>query len=205
MSTIIVCEHDLPDNAKIEEFASIDTEAMGLIHRRDRLCLVQIMSKNNICYLIQIRANVKQAPNLMKVLKDKNIVKIFHYARFDVGLLYHTYGVMCNNIYCTKIASRLVRTYSDRHGLKEICRQLLQIELNKGEQSSDWGVDTLTDAQKNYASKDVLYLNDLRQKLNDVLIREKRMDIFEYCCQFLPVRIKLDQMGWEETDIFAHH
>jgi len=205
MSQIIVCEHDLPDNAKIEEFASIDTEAMGLHHIRDRLCLVQITSKNNICYLIQIRKNVKPAPNLCKILKDKKIVKIFHYARFDVGLLYHTYKVMCENIFCTKIASRLCRTYSDRHGLKEICRQLLQIEIQKGEQASDWGADQLTEAQKLYASKDVIYLYDLKQKLLELLKRENRMEIFTSCCEFLPTRIKLDHLGWEDADIFAHH
>lgn len=205
MSSIIVCEHDLPNNAKIEEFASIDTEAMGLQFNRDRLCLVQLTSKNGICYLIQVRKDVKPAPNLMKVLSDEKIVKIFHYARFDVGLLFYTYNVMCKNVFCTKIASRLCRTYSDRHGLKEICRQLLQIDLNKGEQASDWGAPVLSDSQKAYASKDVVYLNDLRLKLTELLIREERMELFQACCNFLPTRIILDHSGWNDIDIFAHH
>lgn len=207
--SVKVCIHhdDLPDNvmSKIKDYVAIDTEAMGLQYNRDRLCLVQLCSVDGICHLVKISKKVKPAPNLMKLLKDKNIVKLFHYARFDVGILYYTYRVMCNNIYCTKIASRLCRTYSDRHGLRELCRTMLKIDLIKQEQASDWGNETLSDAQKAYAAKDVLHLNALRQELNPVLKREDREKLFQECCDFIPTRVKLDVEGWNDVDIFAHH
>lgn len=202
---IIVCQNDLPDNAKILNYASIDTEATGLSFTRDRLCLIQIKSEDNIVYLVQVQKNPLPAPNLFKLLQDQKIAKLFHYARFDVGILFNTYKVMCNNIYCTKIASKLTRTYSDRHGLKEICRQMLGIELNKGQQASDWGAAKLSDAQQNYAAMDVVHLWDLKIAFDTLLEREGRMELFRACCDFLPTRVKLDIAGWIEDDIFAHH
>lgn len=202
---IIVCQDDLPTETCIEKYASIDTEAMGLNHHRDRLCLVQVKSIEDTIYLVQIDINKKPAPNLIKILQNKHIVKICHYARFDIGLLYHTFNVMANNIYCTKIASRLVRTYSDKHGLKELCRQLLGIEITKGQQASDWGASVLTKDQQMYAASDVLHLYDLKLALDSILERESRTKLFQECCEFLPIRIKLDLMGWSEQDIFAHH
>lgn len=202
---VIVCKDDLPDYAKIEGYASIDTETLGLNHKRDRLCVVQVKSKDDCVFLIQVKKDVAPAPNLCKVLADSKIVKLFHYARFDVGILFHTYGVMCQNIYCTKIASRLTRTYSDRHGLREICRQMLGQEISKGEQSSDWGAEQLTDSQQQYASKDVLFLADLKEKFDVLLAREERMDLFQKCCAFLPTRVHIDLAGWTDIDIFAHH
>lgn len=202
---IIVCQNDLPDNAKILNYASIDTEATGLSFTRDRLCLIQIKSEDNIVYLVQVQKNPLPAPNLFKLLQDQKIAKLFHYARFDVGILFNTYNVMCNNIYCTKIASKLTRTYSDRHGLKEICRQMLGIELNKGQQASDWGAVKLSDAQQNYAAMDVVHLWDLKIAFDTLLEREGRMELFRACCDFLPTRVKLDIAGWPEADIFAHH
>lgn len=207
--SVKVCIHydDLPDHvmSKIKDYVAIDTEAMGLQYNRDRLCLVQLCSVDGICHLVKISKKIKPAPNLMKLLKDKNIVKLFHYARFDVGILYYTYRVMCNNIYCTKIASRLCRTYSDRHGLRELCRTMLKIDLIKQEQASDWGNETLSDAQKAYAAKDVLHLNALRQELNPILKREDREKLFQECCDFISTRVKLDVEGWNDIDIFAHH
>lgn len=205
MSKITLVDHDLPNNAQIVDYLSLDTETMGLNFQRDRLCLVQVKSVDSIVYLIRIHRTPQPAPNLTRVLLDRSIAKICHYARFDIGVLYKTFGVMANNIFCTKIASRLVRTYSDRHGLKELCRALLGIEINKGQQASDWGSDTLNDAQQQYAAGDVLYLADLREKLEVILQRESRMDLFQACCDFLPTRIKLDLVGWPDIDIFAHH
>lgn len=202
-----ICVHhdDLPSNINIKDYVSIDTEAMGLQYNRDRLCLVQLCSSDGVCHLVKISKDIKPAPNLMKLLRDRNIVKLFHYARFDVGILYYSYGVMCENIYCTKIASRLCRTYSDRHGLKELCRTMLKIDLIKQEQGSDWGNPELSDAQKAYAAKDVLYLNSLRSVFDTVLKRENRYELFQECCDFISTRVKLDVEGWPDIDIFAHH
>lgn len=202
---IVVCKNDLPQDAKIEEYASIDTEATGLSFTRDRLCVVQVKSKGEVIYLVQVASEPQNAPNLCKVLQNEQIIKLFHYGRFDIGMLYKTYNVMCKNIYCTKIASRLVRTYSDRHGLKEICRQMLSIEISKGEQASDWGAEELTESQQQYAAKDVMYLWDLKAKFDVLLKREGRINLFEKCCNFLPTRVELDLVGWNDIDIFAHH
>lgn len=211
-------QHDLPSNVTFTDHVSIDTEAMGLNMSRDRMCLVQLCSADKVCHLIQIHKDTKPAPNLIKVLKDKSLLKIFHYARFDVAMLYKTYNKIdfpknyidpeindISPIYCTKIASNLCRTYSDRHSLKELCRVLLKIDLQKTEQVSDWGHTALTYAQQRYAASDVLYLNELRLQLDPMLARENRTKMFRNCCDFLSTRAQLDIVGWPEHDIFAHH
>ena len=197
-------QDDIPDNLKLGNSLAIDSEAMGLNHQRDRLCLIQLSNGNGICHLIKIN-NVKNKPiNLLKILKNKNILKIFHYARFDVGILNFTYKINIKNIYCTKIASKLARTFTDKHGYKDVCKDLLNENILKEEQTSDWGAKELSLSQQKYAATDVLYLHALRLKLNEILIREKRMDLANHCFDFLEHRVVLDLSGWAELDIFKH-
>src|SRR5262249_11333713 len=188
---------------------AIDTETMGLKPGRDRLCLVQLSAGDGTAHLVKFDVNREQggayaAPNLIALLRDPGVTKIFHYARFDIAVLQHYLGVMPQPIYCTKIASKLVRTFTDRHGLKDLCRELLGIELSKEQQSSDWGAAELTPAQLKYAAADVLHLHALRAKLDEMLVREGRSAIAASCFAFLPTRALLDLAGWGEEDIFQH-
>lgn len=196
-------EYDLPDDFIIKDSVAIDTETMGLKPLRDRLCLVQLATADDQIYLVQFK-NKFDAPNLRKVLEDSSVCKIFHYARFDMATLYHHFNVMPNNVFCTKIASLLVRTYTEKHGLKNLIREVLEIELDKKEQSSDWGAESLTDKQKDYAATDVKYLHKLWQILSARLEREKRRELAQKCFDFLPVRVQLDLHFGDEFDIFAH-
>ncbi len=197
-------QNDLPDEFEAGNSIAIDTETMGLNPFRDRLCLVQISTGDDNAHLIQISKNQKTAPNLSKILANPNILKIFHFGRFDIAALAHRFGVLAKPVYCTKIASKLVRTYTDRHGLSSLTSQLLNIEISKQQQSSDWGAEVLTSEQQNYAASDVLYLHKLMEELNLRLEREQRMDLANACFDFLPTRAKLDLEGWPEIDIFAH-
>jgi len=195
---------DLPDSLKLGNSVAIDTETMGLNHQRDRLCLVQISSGNRVCHLIKIN-NINYKPkNLLKILKDKNILKIFHFARFDIGILKHTYGINIKNIYCTKIASKLARTFTDKHGYKDLCEEMLGEKIIKIEQTSDWGSQDLTLSQQKYAATDVLYLHKIKDKLNNILNREHRSKIAKACFDFLEHRTTLDLEGWSDLDIFKH-
>lgn len=204
--TIRLHRGDLPhqDLARYTGSAAIDTETMGLKPHRDRLCVVQMSPGDGSADVIQIARGQREAPNLIKLLKDPAIVKIFHFARFDLAALYNAFGVMPRPVYCTKIASRLIRTYTDRHGLKDLVRELLNIDLSKQQQSSDWGSPTLSDAQLAYAASDVLHLHALRDKLETTLAREDRSALAQACFEFLPSRAMLDLSGWETEDIFAH-
>ena len=183
---------------------AIDTETLGLVPRRDRLCVVQLSPGDGTADVIQIARGQTEAPNLVAMLADPIRQKIFHFGRFDIAVLFHTFGVTAQPVFCTKIASRLTRTYTDRHGLKDNLRELLQVDISKVQQSSDWAAETLTQAQLDYAASDVLHLHALREKLTERLIRDGRWDMATACFEFLPTRAKLDLLGWEETDIFAH-
>jgi ribonuclease D len=183
---------------------AIDTETLGLVPRRDRLCLVQLSSGDGTADVIQIAAGQSQAPNLVAMLEDPARQKIFHYGRFDIAVLFHTFGVTTTPVFCTKIASRLCRTYTDRHGLKDNLKEMLEVDISKAQQSSDWAASTLSQAQLEYAASDVLYLHALRDKLTARLMRDGRIEHADACFAFLPTRAKLDLLGWEETDIFAH-
>jgi ribonuclease D len=202
--TIRLHRGDLPDLSRYGREVAIDTETMGLDPHRDRLCVVQLSPGDGSADVVQIPAGLNEAPNLVKLLSDPAVTKIFHYARFDVAVLKNRFGVETTPIYCTKIASRLVRTYTDRHGLKDIVRELLGVDLSKQQQSSDWGGEKLSDAQLEYAASDVLYLHDLKRHLDRMLKREGRMELAQNCFDFLPTRTTLDLMGWGEQDIFAH-
>jgi ribonuclease D len=203
--TIRLHRGDLPDLSRYRGGAvAIDTEAMGLDMHRDRLCVVQISPGDGSADVIQILAGTNGAPNLSKLLADGTILKIFHFARFDLGVLYKRLGVMPSPVYCTKIASRIARTYSDKHGLKDLVREVLGIDLSKQQQLSDWGAETLTDAQLAYAASDVLHLHALKEKLDAILVREGRADLAAACFRFLPDRVRLDLAGWAGEDIFAH-
>jgi len=195
---------DLPDLSNYGGSVAIDTETMGLMPHRDRLCVVQLSPGDGTVDVVKIALGQKRAPNLEKLLADPNVTKIFHYARFDLAALYHAFGVMPSPVYCTKIASKLTRTYTDRHGLKDLCRDLIGVELSKQQQSSDWGAPELTEAQLSYAASDVLYLHQLVAKLDPILEREGRKEIATACFEFLPTRAKLDLMGWTESDILDH-
>lgn len=203
--TIRFHKHDLPDLANYAVPAvAIDTETLGLNPHRDRLCVVQISPGDGTADVIQIAPGQKEAPNLVRLLRDDNVSKLFHFGRFDIAVLYQAFGVLTERVFCTKIASRLTRTYTDRHGLKDICNELLGVSLSKVQQSSDWAAETLTPEQLEYAASDVLYLHRLREVLIARLARENRTAEAEACFRFLPVRAKLDLMGWAEEDIFAH-
>ena len=196
-------ENDLPENLDFGEIVAIDTETMGLNPARDRLCLVQLSSGNGICHLVKILDLRKKPKNLIKLLKNNRITKIFHYARFDVAILKHTFKLEIKNIYCTKIASKLVRTYTDKHGYKDLCKELLNETISKVEQSSDWG-GKLSKDQKIYAATDVLHLHKLKNKLDIMLARENRTKIAKACFEFLGHRTDLDLFGWHDVDIFKH-
>jgi ribonuclease D len=183
---------------------AIDTEAMGLDVHRDRLCVVQLSPGDGSADVVQIAAGQRKAPNIERLLSDKSILKIFHFARFDLGILAKTFGVMAAPVYCTKIASRLARTYTDKHGLKDLAREVLGVDLSKQQQLSDWGADELSDAQVSYAATDVLHLHALKEKLDGMLAREGRADLASACFRFLPDRARLDLAGWAAEDIFSH-
>ncbi|MDB5600080.1 MAG: 3-5 exonuclease [Xanthobacteraceae bacterium] len=195
---------DLPDLSRYRGSVAIDTETMGLDPHRDRLCVVQLSPGDGSADVVQIAANPAHAPNLKKLLGDPAVLKIFHFARFDVGILAKTFGIMPSPVYCTKIASRLARTYTDKHGLKDLVREVLGNDLSKQQQSSDWGADSLTEAQVAYAASDVLYLHGLKTKLDAMLAREGRQELAAACFGFLPDRCRLDLAGWAAEDIFAH-
>jgi ribonuclease D len=202
--TVTLHRGDLPSGLDLGCVVAIDTETMGLRPGRDRLCLVQLSSGDGSAHLVQIPQGPLNAPNLIALLADPAVLKLFHFARFDLAALYERLGVMPAPVYCTKIASRLVRTYTDRHGLKELCRELLGIDLSKQQQSSDWGAPDLTDAQMAYAASDVLYLHEIKARLDVMLEREGRSAMAQACFDFLPMRARLDLAGWPEEDIFAH-
>ncbi len=204
--TIRIHRGDLPDLARYAsvQAIAIDTETMGLSLTRDRLCLVQLSPGDGSADVVQIAAQSPDAPNLKRLLADANVLKIFHFARFDLGMLQKNLGVMPAPVYCTKIASRLTRTYTDKHGLKDLVREVLGHDLSKQQQSSDWGAAALSDAQVSYAASDVLYLHALREKLDVMLAREGREKLAAACFRFLPDRVRLDLAGFAEEDIFAH-
>jgi ribonuclease D len=195
---------DLPDIARYKGAVAIDTETMGLDLARDRLCVVQLSPGDGSADVVQIPPHAKDAPNLKRLLADKTLLKIFHFARFDLGMLYKTFGVMPDPVYCTKIASRLCRTYTDKHGLKDLVREVLGQEISKQQQSSDWGAAELTDAQISYAASDVTHLHALKDRLDVMLAREGRADLAAACFRFLPERVRLDLAGFANDDIFAH-
>ena len=202
--TNILHKGDLPEGLDLGPLVAIDCETMGLNFTRDRLCLVQLSSGNGVAHMVQIKVEQNSAPNLCKLLSNEAILKIFHFGRFDIAALLNAFGVLTKPVYCTKIASKLVRTYTDRHGLKNLLQELLDTDISKQQQSSYWGADTLTDAQLEYAASDVLYLHKLKDELDLRLQREGRLDLAQSCFDFLPTRAKLDLSGWPETDIFAH-
>ena len=201
---IHVHKRDLPDGLEFHESVAIDTETLGLNPHRDRLCVVQLSSGDGSAHVVQIAQGQNSAPNLERLLADTGVVKIFHFGRFDIAVMAKAFGTMAGPVYCTKIASKLTRTYTDRHGLKDLVRELLGVDLSKQQQSSDWGADVLSEAQLTYAASDVLHLHALRRSLDMMLQREGRMDVARACFEFLPVRARLDLMGWPENDIFSH-
>lgn len=204
MTTNILHKGDLPNQLDLGPIVAIDCETMGLNFHRDRLCLVQLSRGDGIAHMVQIASGQHSAPNLCKLLSDEKVLKIFHFGRFDIAALLKAFGIVTSPVYCTKIASKLVRTYTDRHGLKNLLQELLGIDISKQQQSSDWGAETLTDAQLEYAASDVLYLHSLKDELDLRLQREGRIDLAKSSFDFLPTRAKLDLTGWPETDIFAH-
>jgi ribonuclease D len=202
--TIRLHRGDLPDLKRYSGAVAIDTEAMGLDPHRDRLCVVQLSPGDGSADVVQIPQGARDAPNLKALIADPTRPKIFHFARFDVGMLFHTFGVMAQPIYCTKIASRLARTYTDKHGLKDLSREVLGVDISKQQQSSDWGAGELSDAQVAYAASDVLHLHALKEKLDLMLAREGRTELAAACFRFLPDRVRLDLAGWAAEDIFSH-
>ena len=202
--TIRLHRGDLPSLAAYKGAVAIDTETLGLDPRRDRLCVVQLSPGDGSADVVQIAAGQKHAPNIERLLADPAVVKIFHYARFDIAVMANAFGVMAGPVYCTKIASRLARTYTDKHGLKDLTREVLGVDLSKQQQSSDWGAETLSDPQVAYAASDVLHLHALREKLDAMLAREGRTELAAACFGFLPHRARLDLAGWAEQDIFSH-
>ena len=206
--TVHLYRGDLPDGLKLGPLVAMDTETLGLTLGRDRLCVVQLSSGDGHSHLVQIARpkpdTAPHAPNLVRLLTDPGVTKLLHFARFDLAILQRTFGVITAPVYCTKVASRLTRTYTDRHGLKDLCSDLLGVDLSKQQQSSDWGTDKLTDQQKHYAACDVLYLHALKAKLDAMLAREGRTAAAEACFRFLPERARLDLAGFEDEDIFAH-
>lgn len=202
--TVRLHRGDLPDLSRYTGAVAIDTETMGLDVNRDRLCVVQLSPGDGSADVVQIAAGQTRAPNIERLLTDSTKLKIFHFARFDLGVLAKTFGAMAAPVYCTKIASRLARTYTDRHSLKDLVRDVLGIDLSKQQQSSDWGADPLTEAQVAYAATDVLHLHALKQKLDEMLAREGRAELAQACFRFLPDRVRLDLAGWAHEDIFSH-
>ena len=197
-------QDDLPDGLDLGPVVAIDCETMGLNPHRDRLCLVQMSGGDGVAHLVQVRTDGGNAPNLSAMLQDPKVLKLFHFGRFDIAVMLHRFGALTTPVYCTKIASRLVRTYTDRHGLKNLLGELLSVDISKLQQSSDWGAETLTQAQIDYAASDVLYLHQLREVLDERLAREGRTEMAQACFDFLPTRAMLDLKGWPDTDIFAH-
>ena len=202
--TIRLHKGDLPDGYEPGTAVAIDTETLGLNPWRDRLCVVQLSTGDGTADLVQIAAGQARAPNIERLLTDHGVTKLFHFARFDVAILKKTFGVDTSPVYCTKIASKLARTYTDRHGLKDLVREMVGTEISKQQQSSDWGADTLTDAQQAYAASDVLHLHAVREKLDRMLAREGRTALAQSCFDFLPTRVALDLAGWPDRDIFSH-
>lgn len=197
-------ENDLPDGLDLGSVVAVDCETMGLRVCRDRLCAVQVSGGDGDAHVVRIAAGQEEAPKLCSMLSDPGVLKLFHFGRFDIAVLYYAFGALAAPVYCTKIVSRLVRTNSDRHGLKDLVSDLLKIEITKQEQSSDWGADRLTKKQIKYAASDVLYLHRLRDRLDERLVREGREQLAQSCFEFLPARALLDLAGWQDTDIFAH-
>lgn len=197
-------QNDLPDGLDLGPIVAIDCETMGLHPHRDRLCVVQLSGGDGNAHMVQVAKGQTDAPNLCALLENPDVLKLFHFGRFDIAAMYNAFGALTAPVYCTKIASRLIRTYTDRHGLKNLLQELLGIDISKQQQSSDWGTETLSDAQLDYAASDVLYLHKLREELNNRLEREDRAEIAQACFDFLPMRAKLDLAGWPDTDIFAH-
>ena len=195
---------DLPDDLDLGDIVAIDCETMGLNPHRDRLCVVQLSGGDGNAHLVQVAKGQTEAPNLCKLLTDPKVLKLFHFGRFDIAAMYNAFGALTAPVYCTKIASKMVRTYTDRHGLKNLLQELLGVDISKLQQMSDWGAPELTDAQLEYAASDVLYLHQLREKLNARLEREGRTELAQACFDFLPTRAKMDLAGWPEQDIFAH-
>lgn len=197
-------QNDLPEGLDLGNTVAVDSETMGLNPKRDPLCLVQLSAGDGICHLVQFQKRDYAAPRLRALLGDPAVTKLFHFARFDVAVIEHYLGVTCAPLYCTKVASKLARTFTDRHGLKDLCRDLLGIEISKQQQSSDWGLASLSREQLQYAATDVLYLHRLRDALDGMLEREGRADLAAACFSFIPARARLDLAGWGEVDVFAH-
>ena len=203
--TIYLYQNDLPADLTLGPVVAIDTETMGLDPRRDRLCLVQLSSGDGHAHLVQIARGQISAPNLMRLLTDPATLKLFHFGRFDIAALHRAFGVLTAPVWCTKIAAKLVRTFTDRHGLKYLLNEMVGVDVSKQQQTSDWGAVTLSDAQKEYAASDVLYLHRLKDALEACLIREDRLDLALRCFAFLPTRAELDLLGWEEPNDLFHH
>jgi ribonuclease D len=202
--TIQLHHGDLPAGVSFGASVAIDTETMGLNPHRDRLCLVQLSAGDGNVHLVKMARGPYSAPRLAALLADPKVLKLFHFGRFDIAVLEHALGVRCEPVYCTKIAAKLVRTFTDRYGLKDLCKELLGVDLSKQQQTSDWGAETLSDEQMAYAASDVLHLHALKAKLDVLLEREGRMELAQACFRFLPTRARLDIAGWPEIDIFAH-
>jgi len=197
-------KNDLPDGLDLGSMVAIDCETMGLNPHRDRLCVVQMSGGDGNAHLVQIEIGQTEAPNLCKMLRDPKVLKLFHFGRFDIAALFNAFGALTAPVYCTKIASKLIRTYTDRHGLKNLLDEMLNVDVSKQQQMSDWGAEKLSDAQISYAASDVLYLHALKEKLDARLAREGRSEVAQACFDFLPTRAQLDLAGWPEIDIFAH-
>jgi len=197
-------QNDLPDGLDLGPVIAIDCETMGLNPHRDRLCVVQLSGGDGNAHLVQVAKGQTSAPNLERLLTDASVLKLFHFGRFDIAAMYNAFGALAAPVYCTKIASKLIRTYTDRHGLKYLLNELVGVDVSKQQQASDWGAETLSGAQLDYAASDVLYLHQLREALDARLLREGRMDMAQACFEFLPTRARLDLAGWPEIDIFAH-
>jgi ribonuclease D len=195
---------DLPDDLNLGPVVAIDCETMGLNPHRDRLCVVQLSGGDGNAHILQVMQGQTSAPNLERLLSDASVLKLFHFGRFDIAAMFNAFGALAAPVYCTKIASKLIRTYTDRHGLKYLLQELLGVDISKQQQSSDWGAPELTEAQLEYAASDVLYLHQLRAELDARLSREGRTELAQNCFDFLPTRARLDLAGWPETDIFAH-
>ena len=197
-------QNDLPDGLDLGPVVAIDCETMGLNPHRDRLCVIQMSGGDGNAHIVQVALGQTEAPNLCAMLEDPDVLKLFHFGRFDIAAMYNAFGALAAPVFCTKIASRLIRTYTDRHGLKNLTQELIGVDISKQQQMSDWGAEKLTTAQLDYAASDVLYLHRLRNELNKRLAREKRTEMAQACFDFLPMRAKLDLAGWPEIDIFAH-
>lgn len=202
--TVYLHEGDLPEDLDLGPEVAVDSETMGLRFRRDPLCVVQLSAGDGDAHVVRLNRPAYDCPNLKRLMADPGVLKIFHFGRFDIGMVELHLGVETRPVYCTKIASKLARTYTDRHGLKDVAREMAGIDLSKAQQSSDWGAPTLSQAQLEYAASDVLHLHVIKERLNEMLVREGRMELAQACFDFLPVRARLDLAGWDEMDIFAH-